>query len=50
MLVKDLLREWERVFISLLVLLNNVMGKPVPTRLLRIVQTVDLYILISSLD
>jgi hypothetical protein len=29
MLVKDLSGEWERVRINLLVLLNNVMGKPV---------------------
>ena len=42
MLVKDLIGKWERVCINLLVLLNNVMGKPVPTRLLRIVQTMNL--------
>lgn len=42
MLVKDLIGEWERVCINFLVLLNNVMDKAAPTRLLRIVQTVNL--------
>ncbi|WP_333140409.1 hypothetical protein [Microcoleus sp. B13-B6] len=42
MLVKDAIGEWERVCINLLVQLNNVMGKPLPTRWLRMVQTVNL--------